>query len=196
MVANATSLGYNVPAQVHLDPQPIAHFGSWQIDEENRKMSAAKSLPPPGQRGYPDVYVNGEDVTVTVDPLKNASWIRDDGSSWRYPQSRHRGALKDHQGVQRAVAQVDRHEPGPSSFCPTSQQLDGIPKFTPRCVTSSTHGWMKHSPNGQLPVHSKMVYDGRLRGTLIQDVETAFHMEHTHGDRRRFFDCGGDAICR
>ena len=31
-------------------------------------------------RGYPDVYVNGEDVTVTIDPLKNAQWILPDNS--------------------------------------------------------------------------------------------------------------------
>ena len=193
----APSLGYSIPAQEHLDATPIAHFGSWQVAEAERKSSQAASLPPPGKREYPDVYVNGEDVTVTVDPLKNAAWIRDDGTSWRYPQSRHRGALKDHAGVVAAVEALRAPRLEERNFEPTVAMINPMLKWSARCIANSTRGRSVGAKDGKLPVHSKMIYDGTLRGKLDYVVDRDFWFENTHGDRRRTFDCGGVTdICR
>ena len=148
---------------------------------------------------YPDVYVNG-DVTVTIDPIKNAHWIRD--TSHRHAASAHRGALKDHAGVMRAMYAIDHppvtkfSNPYPeTTFIPTSAMIDPLPKLTPRCILNSTRGH-RGAPSsanyGQLPSHRALIYANALPDRHIQDVERDVWNEFRTPNRA--FDCGG--MCR
>ena len=80
----------------------------------------ASSIP----SGFPDVYVNGEDLTITVDPVKNSMWVRDDASGHhRHAYSVARGALKDHRGVMMVQHMIDEL---------SDEALAGIPMPTGR----------------------------------------------------------------
>lgn len=187
------------PAQAHIGWN--AQYGNLEDPETmkwERESSHTKQVPPPGQRGYPDVYVNGEDVTVTVDPYKNKQWIRDDSHAWRAAATAHRGALKDHASVVRAAGRLDHH-PGPATtFIPTAHMLDGYPVhgrfLTPMCVHNSTRG-RRGAPAsdtyGELPVINKRIWNNQLRDVVDWDVEAQQWLENTHLSRDRRFDCTG-----
>lgn len=141
-------------------------------------------------RGYPDVYVNGEDVTVTVDPLKNAQWLLPHNSE-RHSFTVHRGALKDHASVMRVAGAVDSHEAAPVNFLPTRQMIDGLPKFTPRCTHTSSHGRANHGAEwGKLPAISQGIYNNLFADKPDWLIEQEVNFMSTHADRTRFFDCG------
>ena len=184
-------------AQEHVEHEWENKF-DFSLLEAGREQAHAKDVPPDGQRGYPDVYVNGDDVdavTVTVDPYKNAQWIRDDSHSHRSAATIHRGALKDHAGVMRAVALVDQHPGPPTTFVPTSTMLNGFDKLTPRCVANSTRGRTPKSGNyGKLPVISKQIWNNALPDVVDWQVEARMWLENTHLSRDRRFDCSGN--CR
>ena len=79
-------------------------------------------------RGYPDVYVNGDDVdavTVTIDPLKNAQWILPH-NALRHSYSVHRGALKDHASVMRVKHLLDEHTAPPESYEVPTSDIDKL----------------------------------------------------------------------
>ena len=165
----------------------------------------AAEVPPPGQRGYPDVYVNGPEVgmvTVTIDPMKNSHWIRDD--SGRAAMATHRGALKDHEGVMRAAGLLDRHPAPPRSYIPKSSEIDALDKFTPRCVLNSTRGYVGapgHKARvGKLPRVSEMIYSNKLgEGQGHEDFRAWDDVNWTYmrGNRDRSLDCGGGiGMCR
>ena len=140
-------------------------------------------------RGYPDVYVNGEDHTVTIDPLKNAQWILPHNAE-RHSFTVHRGALKDHAGVMRVAGALDKHPPPPGVFVPTASEIDAMDKYTPRCTHNSTRGRASHGDRwGKLPTISQGIYNGAFVGKPDWAVDTEVNMERTHGDRTRFFDC-------
>ena len=181
-------------------------FDIGQIEEE-RQHSHAKQIP----TGFPDVYVNGEDVTVTVDPVGNSAWIRDDATD-RHAETLSRGALKDHKGVVRVAHLIDdTHLIGPpSNFVPTSTHLDKLDKFTPHCVSNSTRGYVaadkikgyRHpaadprvgkGPNAwKLPVLEAMKWRGQLQD--VPDWLTEAMMWDSRDRDARFFDCRG--TCR
>jgi len=124
-------------------------------------------------KGFPDVYVNGEDVTVTIDPMKNQHWIRD--GSHRHDVSRMRGAIKDHAGVVRAQKIADKGQYRwfelPQTFVPSSKEIDAMPKLTPRCVANSSRGSVGTSyPR---PTHTRDPAD-RARPTPDTDPQRAF----------------------
>ena len=157
-------------------------------------------------RGYPDVYVNGEDVTVTIDPMKNAQWNLASHKEPRHSFTVHRGALKDHAGVMSTVELLNNcHQnpscngPPPVNFVPTTAMLDKSDKFTPRCSHNSSRGYAAHGALwGKLPAISQALYSNTLRDVPDWLVEMRVNYENTHGDRRRNFDCGGYrvGICR
>ena len=154
------SLKHTRAAQSHLT-QFQAKYDTSILDWE-RQHSHATVVPENPE--YPDVYVNGEDLTVTVDPYKNAHWIRD--STWRSAASIHRGALKDHQGVLRAQAAInkpylrsDLNLP-PETFIPTTSMFDNLPKFTTKCNGNSTRGEAKYERPGELPAIEQLKYWG------------------------------------
>ena len=96
-------------------------------------------------KGYPDVYVNGEDVTVTIDPIKNSVWIRDDAHAERHDASNHRGGLKDHKGVMRTLRFISDSEnivPPHRNYDQRDMkmELDKALKFSTECVKNSTRG--------------------------------------------------------
>lgn len=141
-------------------------------------------------KGFPDVYVNGEDVTVTIDPVRNTHWIRD--GSHRHDVSRERGAIKDHAAVIRARKAIDDVSAPPTTFVPTSAEIDAMPKLTPRCVANSTRGRVgSEQTRGTLPVYSQLIYQNRLRDTPDYEVEREVWLANTHLDRNRAFDCNG-----
>ena len=87
----------------------------------------------PTKKGWPDVYVNGEDGIVTVDPLKNDMWIVD--NSMRHWYANYRGQLKDHAGVTRVLHQIEQH-PLPARTYTEKQmkhRIDNSLKFSTRC---------------------------------------------------------------
>ncbi len=143
-------------------------------------------------RGYPDVYVNGEDVTVTVDPLKNAQWMLPHNSE-RHSFTIHRGALKDHAAVTETVRLINGQIEGPipCNFECVSRMLDRAHKFTPRCTHNSSRGRANHGDNwGRLPVISQSIYSNLLRDIPDWLIEDQLRIANTHADRTRFFDCG------
>ena len=155
--------------------------------DEDRERSHAKEVPdrPP----YPDVYVNG-DVTVTVDPVGNSQWIRDDGHGHRHVATQHRGALKDHAGVMRTRHLLDQHAAPPFNFVPTTHMLDNSLKFSARCVANSTRGNPAIGRNenaGKLPVISALQYANRLADKPDWLVE----WEQYAPTHNRAFDCDG-----
>jgi len=142
-------------------------------------------------RGYPDVYVNGEDVTVTVDPLKNSQWILPHNAD-RHASTVHRGALKDHAGVMRVQHTIDRHRVPEETYRVPTAQIDDLKKYTPRSRAHSTRGrdGAPASANyGELPVIAQALYEDRLPDKLDFLVERETWFANTHGDRTRFFDC-------
>ena len=145
-------------------------------------------------KGFPDVYVNGEDVTVTIDPMKNQHWIRD--GSHRHDVSQMRGAIKDHAGVVRAQKIADKGQYRwfelPQTFVPSSKEIDAMPKLTPRCVANSSRGSVgTEQTRGTLPGISQMIYKNMLADTPDWMVENQTWLANTHLDRNRAFDCTG-----
>jgi hypothetical protein len=187
-------------------PTPLPRGGhryiDWQQDEANRQLSHAKQVPPRNHQGYPDVYVNGPDVdnpTVTVDPWKNAHWIRDDSVYWRFPASAHRGALKDHNGVMRVAHLLDSHPAPEQTFVPTVGQIDTLDKYSTRCIANSTRGYPgapSSDSYGKLWGVQKMLYTGKWPAQTRTDwqVGTDLWLENSHASRNRAFDCEG--MCR
>lgn len=176
-----------VSVQDHLDYERLTKYSTVNLDED-RERSHAKEVPdhPP----YPDVYVNGEDVTVTVDPPGNNQWIRDDGHGHRHVATQHRGALKDHAGVMHTMRLLDRHAAPPVNFVPTPRMLDDSLKFSARCVANSTHGnpaLGRQKNAGKLPVISALHYANRLADKPDWLVE----WEQYAPTRNRAFDCDG-----
>jgi hypothetical protein len=103
---------YDVPgAQNHIEieaPAEVEDGEQWE--KERQEAHAAERT-----KTYPDVYVNGEDVTVTVDPYgkrgRHATFeMRDDTMFWRHKAAEHRGALKDHRVVMNTLASLDKEE--------------------------------------------------------------------------------------
>lgn len=164
------------------------------VEEDNRTHAAATPS------GIPDVYVNGEDVTVTVDPVGNSAWIRDDGQ--RHAHTVARGALKDHRGVIVAQGIIDKHAQPPTNFVPTSDHLAQSMKLSARLVANSTRGEaaglgyvgqdFTDAHPGTLPVISKMNFDGVIADKPDWVCET--EMWRSRDRRNRAFDCGG--VCR
>ena len=137
----------------------------------------------PHQAGaYPDVYVNDEDVTVTVDPVGNAHWIRDD--TMRHAASVHRGALKNHAGVMHALDVIKHQGDSRETFIPTSSMLDRLPKLSScrtRCALEVR--------DGTLPVIHERVWKNTLPNNpyILDDLR----LENGHLSRNRAFDCSG-----
>lgn len=176
---------------IHL-PYFKSKFDTSLLDKE-REQTHAQEVPRVPE--YPDVYVNGEDHTVTIDPWKNAHWIRDDSHAWRAASTVHRGALKDHQGVIGVQHLVDQHALPQSTFLPTVGMFDREDKFTTKCNGSSTRGRAAYDRPGELPPISQLIYDNAL-----PDVpDWVVGAEQYAGDRRRFFDDKGYTdvqVCR
>ena len=169
--------------QQHLDSTPQNKFWVDHIAEEDAKTNA-KHIP----EGYPDVYVNGEDVTVTVDPIKNNYWIMHKGYRHAYAQAR--GALKDHAGVIRVQHYIDKHhEASAPNFLPTSTHIDALDKFTSKCVRNSTRGDVIPKNPGKLPPISKMLYDNALLDQPDWVIDAEMWRFLDRDDRR--FDCTG-----
>jgi len=152
----------------------------------------ASSIP----SGFPDVYVNGEDLTITVDPVKNSMWVRDDASGHhRHAYSVARGALKDHRGVMMVQHLLGDHPGGDTTFVPTTQHLDDSLKFSARCVMNSTRGDVhvgRMPRKGELPSISQMQYDGALLDKPDWLIEAEMYDALKRPER--FFDCSG--VCR
>ncbi len=166
--------------------------------EEQRNQTHAKQVPPPGQRGYPDVYINGPDVdavTITIDPYKNNHWIRDDSHAGRSQAYKHKGALKDHEGVMKVAHLLDRHAPPQNTFVPTTAQIDGLHKFSTRCIANSTRG-RRGAPASanyaDLPILTQRLYDWKWERPVKWDwqIEQEMYLAN-HLDRNRAFDYGG-----
>lgn len=182
---------------------PVSNKFDYSLLCQEREQTHAKEVPPPGQRGYPDVYVDSGDYTVTIDPMKNTQWIRDDSHAHRSAATQHRGALKDHASVMHAVKIVDVHPAPDETFVPTFDMLDRSKKLSQRCVSTSTHGFPMrrgnpHSRNpGQLPHISQRIWKNQLPNKPDFLVERDQWISSTHADRNRAFDCGGGGwTCR
>ena len=148
--------------------------------------------------GFPYVYVNGEDVTVTVDPVKNQAWVRDDGHN-RYALTRLRGQIKDHKGVKAVRHLVDTGQFNawqaalPRLVQPTSQELDSSLKLSARCISNSTRGRVGKGPrSGQLPIISQMIWKNQFVDVPDWLCEAGTWNEYRRPNRA--FDCGG--ACR
>lgn len=171
--------------QHHLDTQshPVDHHGVEDIPHATWSDK---------QVGFPDVYVNGEDVTVTVDPVKNSMWIVDEAE--RHNQSTRRGALKDHAGVMAVQHLLDKHTREDVYFCPRSVHLNGLNKWTPRCIANSSRGGNpgntgNDTERGKLPIISKLIWENRLADK--PDWLTEAEMWASRDRDRRMFDCRG-----
>lgn len=152
----------------------------------------------------PDVYVNGEDLTVTVDPIKNLQWVLPHNAE-RHSFTAKRGALKDHKGVldtQRLLDDRVRYGgdhfgyEAADNFVPTTGMLDGLPKFSPKCVANSTRGPGMNMNRGELPAITDAIYKNQLRDVPDWFITEELRMANTHLDRTRFFDIGGARGCR
>ena len=143
----AAALADGGPAQMHLRidaAYEVTDGINW--DKERMESQAAER-----SKLYPDVYVNGEDVTVTVDPYgkrgRHATYeMSDDTQFWRHKAAEHRGALKDHRAVVDTIAKLDAPKNPGMTFIPTTNQIDKLPKFSPLCVANSTHGKAQDRP--------------------------------------------------
>ncbi len=185
-------MAWEPQAQNHIESQP-SKFGFVEDDVYYGGPILAHLHASDTPRGYPDVYVNGEDVTVTIDPLKNAQWNLPHNSE-RHSFSIHRGALKDHKAVMDTIPLATHAGLPAVNFTPHSKQIDAMNKYTPRCADNSTRGPGRHGPNwGKLPVISQGLYQNAFGDTPDWMVERDVNLMSTHFDRRRFFDYGGGA---
>ena len=84
------------------------------------------------------------------------------------------------------------------SFVPTSRMLDGLKKYTPRCVANSTRGYggPKSENYGELPVISQRIWNNTLMDVPDWRVEAEQWFASTHLSRDRTFDCSGWQSCR
>ena len=202
------SWGYErAQPHIEIDAHPEV-YDSAMWERERMESHAADSI-----KLHPDVYIGGEDVTVTVDPMKNEKWMRDDSSYWRHKVSENRGALKDHRAVMATVHLLDKHSKPSETFIPTSAMIDKMPKLSPLCVANSTRGRRMGSSQGagvlypgmagrlveserwgKLPVVSAQMYDGRLPHDG-RYVESRFENAPLTINRasNRAFDCGPTA---
>jgi len=95
-------------AQNHIEIEaPVEITDGEQWEKERQETHAAERA-----KLYPDVYVNGEDVTVTIDPYgkrgRHSTFeMRDDTMFWRHKAAEHRGALKDHRVVMDVMKSLD-----------------------------------------------------------------------------------------
>jgi hypothetical protein len=211
-VSDADVIGsYNVPgAQEHLDIPMHRDAAMGKVWEQEREATHAVDR----ITTWPDVYVDDGDVTVTIDPMTNEHWMRDDSTFWRHSVSRHRGALKDHAAVTHTMALLSPDGAPPETFTPAVSQIDQMDKFTPLCVASSTHGrrmgsndgagvlyahrrgeYVESERFGKLPELSQRVYSGLLRDRFNQKALDYENQPLTYTRATdRAFDCGGN--CR
>ena len=198
-IVDGEVVGVVTPSTPSTGRQEIPHTGSLDVDTAAHEREASHASMKP--TGIPYCYTNC-DVTVTVDPMKNQMWTRDDATYWKTEASYKRGAVKDHYGVLDAVKHLDPPQETPTTFLPTSAMIDKMDKWTSRCVNNSTRGWdrttrmysTKGDRPGKLPVHTAAQYAGMLVGKTDWRVENDFWWANTHGDRNRAFDCEGN--CR
>ena len=206
--------GERAQSHIEIDAHPEVTKGP-QWEKERQDSHAAERT-----RMFPDCYVNCEDVTITVDPLKNEHWMVDDSVWWRHHSSKHRGALKDHRAVMSTLRTMERgHAPPETTFIPTSAMIDRMPKFTPLPLGNSTWGHRvlgSHSEAGvlypesrgeevpierfgRLPAVSERIYKGAdvcpLRpGCTTDPLELALYFENApltfYRSENRAFDCG------
>ena len=161
-----------------------------QFDFEHRCEDRPFAKYVPDQPAEATAYTN-VDVTLTVDPMRSAMWIREeDGRKSAY--SMMRGAIKDRNGLQRALGAIYDTPSPPVNFEPTSHMLDRQLKFTPRCVNNSTWGRsIGRGPRaGQLPVVSQLIWDDRLSDKVDWAVDRDVWTERRF-QRDRRFDCSG-----
>tara|TARA_B100000579_G_scaffold436656_1_gene463330 strand:+ start:844 stop:1863 length:1020 start_codon:yes stop_codon:yes gene_type:complete len=161
----------------------------WMVENESAHAHASH-VP----SGFPDVYVNGEDVTTTIDPISNSLWITDTSHAKRHMQSVARGKLKDHKGVMDTLHLLSREHASKldTLFVPNSFDLDEALKFTPKCVGNPDQGEMRvgRGPDaGQLPTISKMIWKGALSDK--PDYLCEQEMWRSRDVNSRFFDCRG-----
>jgi len=166
----------------------VNKFDVTRIAEEDAYVNAS-AIP----TGFPDVYVNGEDVTVTVDPVGNAMWVRDAVVGARHARSVARGALKDHAGVLLVQHLIDDRNLSapPNNFIPTSVHLNKANKFSAQCVSNSTRGAVAiKGPNvGKLPIINALHWNGQLADKPDWLVEQ--EVWNSRDLTARFFDCRG-----
>jgi len=178
----------------------VNRFNLVRLEEEANYVNA-KGIPD----GFPDVYVNGEEGTVTVDPPGFSQWVRDDVYGHRHAITMSRGALLKHEAVESLAGNIDRdnYEPPPVNFIPTSAHLDALPKFSGKSLSNSTRGVHKNPVENlrkpwqrgkygmfatELPIFTKFIYEGRFRDVPDWAIELD---QYYAPDRSRFFDCGG-----
>jgi hypothetical protein len=145
----------------------------------------------PERPEYPDVYVNGEVGTVTIDPIKNSAWILN--ADDRHPHSVHRGALKDHAAVMRTLSLLKQVPPPEHNVMPTTAEINKLQLFTPHCVANSTRGNMRIGRTGrvgELPTITKLLYENKLPDPLDWQIDAQVQLER-RSVLNRAFDCSG-----
>jgi hypothetical protein len=156
-------------------------------DEQARVQSHASANP----SGFPVPYANFFG-TLTLDPMRNQQWIRDESN--RYSAARARGALKDRQGLERALQYLP-HELPPAMFEPTSKMLNALDKFTPKCNSkmAGAKTWGDPKLFGKLPVYSQLMWLDKYRSQGfdkdIGRINKEIALETEHFSRERTYDC-------
>lgn len=121
----------------------------------------------------------GED-TITVDHIRASDmWARSQGFL-SHAETTRRGAGIDAREVQRVAAAVAHFEPDFDAYCPTTGDLDSLPKYSRRGFQCWRGEDKDRSREGLLPAFLKLKYDGALPEKNLRQIE----WEQLQADRR------------
>lgn len=139
------------------------------------------------------VYLPSDDVTITVDPIRDDLWIYD-GHERKFDMSRQKGWEYDLNSIRMGLDWDKAHNSTPIElYMPSTRHLDSLKKFN-EPQGSRCRGWngQERDPArwGLLPAITQMLYDGKLPNKSAGDIEA----EMREAERRlagRVFDRSG-----
>jgi hypothetical protein len=118
--------------------------------------------------------------TVTVDHIRPSDmWVRGSGflSNWDTVQ---RGAAIDQREVRRIATVAAVFEPDFEAYCPTTGDLDMLPKYSRSGFQCWRGADKDRRREGMLPVYLQLKYDGALPEKGLRQIE----WEQLQADRR------------
>lgn len=120
------------------------------------------------------------DDTVTVDHVRSSDmWVRGFGSLSNFDTVQ-RGADLDERAVRRVAAVAALFEPDFDAYCPTTGDLDMLPKYSRSRFQCWRGADKDRRREGMLPVFLQLKYDGALPEKSLRQIE----WEQLQADRR------------
>ena len=117
------------PVQRHNIPDYYERYN----DEDDLVEQAATRATERTHR-FPNPYINNFG-TVTIDPMRDQRWIREDGHK-KYLRARAKGGVRDRKSMEWTMGNLTPHIPPALNFLPTMNHINKVDKYTPKCTTA------------------------------------------------------------